>query len=108
MDQTSLFIPRGNDVTVTARFPDISDGTGMSSEFWVKPAKTTPDSDPSVSTYTSTVVADPDNAGATMAQFDIPSTETALAGALWWRVDVIDTLSHRRTANSGPLLVESV
>jgi hypothetical protein len=45
MDTTALFVPLGNDITVTARFPEISDGTGMSSQFWVKPDKTTPDTE---------------------------------------------------------------
>lgn len=108
MDQTTLFIPLGNDITVTARFPEISDGTGMISEFWIKPSKMTPDTDPAVSTYTSPIGADPDNVGATMAQFSIPSTDNDLAGALWWRVDVVDSVSHRQTANAGPYMVETV
>lgn len=108
MDTTTLFIPLGNDITVTARFPEISDGTGMTSEFWLKPSKMTPDTDPSVSTYTSNIDADPDNVGATMAQFDIPSTDNLSAGALWWRVDIVDSINHRQTANAGPFMVESV
>jgi hypothetical protein len=60
MDTTSLMIPRGNDVVVTARFPEIATGTGMSSQFWYKNDKTTPDSDPSVLMVQSTVVSDPD------------------------------------------------
>jgi hypothetical protein len=108
MDQTCLFVPQGNDIVVTARFPGISDGTGMSSKFWVKPDRTTPDTDPAVSTYTSTVVADPSNIGATMSTFNVPSAENALPGAFWWRVDIIDSLNHRRTADSGTYMIESV
>jgi hypothetical protein len=108
MDMTSLFIPRGNDVVVTARFPEISDGTGMSSEFWYKPDKTTPDTDPAVLSFSATIIADPDNAGATMSKYNIPSTDTAVPGSFWWRVDVIDVAAKRRTANCGTLLVEAV
>jgi hypothetical protein len=108
MDMMTLFVPRGNDIVVTARFPGIADGTGMNSEFWYKNDRTTPDNDPSVITFTSPVVADPANAGSTMSQFSIPATDNAVPGAFWWRVDIMDVLNKRRTVNSGPLLVESV
>ena len=108
MDQTGLVFPRGNNVVVTARFPDISDGTDMTSEFYTKPSRATPDNDPSVQVYESEVVTDPDYPGQTMAQFDIPATDTGVTGAFWWRVDCVDVLSQRRTANCGPLLVEAV
>jgi hypothetical protein len=108
MDMQALFFPQNNDVVVTAQFPDISDGTGMSSEFYYKLSKTTPDDDPSTLMFTSTVDADPDNVGATMAQFPIPGTDNGSPAAYWWRVDVIDTFGNRRTTNCGPLLVESV
>jgi hypothetical protein len=108
MDQTGLVFPRGNDIVVTARFPEISDGTGMESEFYTKPNRATPDDDPSVQIYDSEVVSDPDNPGATIAQFDVPSTDTGVTGAYWWRVDCVDTTGKRRTANCGPLLVEAV
>lgn len=108
MDQTGLVFPRGNDIVVTARFPDISDGTGMISEFLTKPGRETDDSDPAVQVYASDIVADPDNTGQTMAQFDIPAADTEVTGAFWWRVDCVDVLDKRRTANCGTLLVEAV
>jgi hypothetical protein len=108
MDMLALFFPQNNDVVVTAQFPDISDGTGMSSEFYYKLSSTTPDSDPSTLVFTSSVNADPDNVGATMAQFTIPAADNGLPAAYWWRVDVIDTFNNRRTASCGTLLVEAV
>jgi len=108
MDQTGLVFPRGNDVVVTARFPDISDGTGMTAEFFTKPSKTTADSDPAVNVYDSDVVSDPDNPGATISHFDIPSDDTGVAGSYWWRVDCVDLIGKRRTADCGPLMVEAV
>jgi len=108
MDQSMLVFPKGNDVVVTARFPDISDGTGITAEFYTKPDRTTDDSDPAVSVYSSDVVDDPDFPGATMSNFSIPRTDTGVTGSFWWRVDCIDVTAKRRTANCGPLLVEAV
>jgi hypothetical protein len=108
MDMELLIFPQNNDLTVTARFPSIASGAGLQSQFWIKNNKTTPDNDPTSLSYDASIVPDPANAGATMAQFQIPSTNTATPGALWWRVDVIDINQKRRTANSGTLLVESV
>ena len=110
MDQTGLVFPRGNDVVVIARFPEINDGTGMVSELYTKPSKETPDSDPAVKVYDSDVVEDPDNPGSTMSQFDVPSDDTGVTGAFWWRVDCVDVQGKRRTPDGacGPLLVEAV
>lgn len=108
MDQTLLVFPKGNDVVVTARFPDISDGTGMTAKFYSKPDRGTADTDPSVHVYSATIVGDPDFPGATMSSFSIPHTDTTATGSFWWRVDCIDSLTHRRTASCGPLLVEAV
>jgi hypothetical protein len=108
MDQNGLVFPRGNDIVVTARFPDISDGTGMSAELFTKPDRTTDDDDPSVNVYESGVAADPDNAGSTMSQFDVPAEDTDITGSFWWRVDCLDSSGRRRTAQCGPLLVEAV
>ncbi len=108
MDQTGLVFRRGNDIVVTARFPEISDGTGMTAEFYNKPNREAEDDDPAVLVYDSGVDVDPANPGATLAQFDIPSTDTGTAGARWWRVDCIDTAGKRRTAECGTLLVEAV
>jgi|SRR5215831_19206175 len=108
MDQTGLVFPRGNDLVVTARFPEISDGTGMTSEFFTKPDRTTSDTDPAVLVYQSAVDPDPDFPGQTKATFYVPRADTTLTGIFWWRVDCIDVLDKRRTANCGPLLVEAV
>ena len=108
MDMVALSFPQGNDIVVTARYPEISSGAGMTAKFYTKPDKTTPDSDPSVTVYQSTVVSDPNNIGATMSQFIIPSADTQDTGAFWWRVDVADAINHKRTANQGTLLVEAV
>jgi hypothetical protein len=80
----------------------------MTATFYIKDDKTTPDSDSTVMTYDSDVIADPDNAGATLSQFDIPSEDTQGAGALWWKVKVADPFNNERTANQGPLLIEAV
>jgi hypothetical protein len=107
MDMEALFFTQGDDIVVTARFPDIPDGNGMTATFYIKPDKTTPDMDPSVLTYDSDVVVDPDNTGATLAKFSIPSEDTQLTGAFWWKVRVFDPFSNVRTANQGTLLVEA-
>jgi hypothetical protein len=103
-----LVFPRGNDIVVTARFPTISDGTGMSAEFYYKADRTTADDDPSVQVYESAVTPDPDNEGATLATFEVDAADNASTGSYWWRVDVLDSSGHRRTADCGPLLVDAV
>lgn len=108
MDMQALFFKQGNDIVVTARYTDISDGTGMTAELFTKPDKTTPDDDPSVMVYQSDVVSDPDNIGATLSQFDIPSSDTQNTGAFWWKVNVTDPFNNVRTANQGTLLIEAV
>lgn len=108
MDQMGLVFPQGNDIIVTARFPSITDGTGMNAEFYYKGDRTTLDADPAVQVYSSSVVPDPDNLPATFSQFIIPAADNEVPGAFWWRVDCIDTLNNRRTARCGPLLVEAV
>jgi hypothetical protein len=108
MDGQVLIFPQGNDIVVTARFPDISDGTGATSEFYYKDNRYTPDSDPSTQVYSSDIYDDPDNPGATMSQFTIPAADNSANGAFWWRVDCIDSLDTRRTAQCGTLLVEAV
>jgi hypothetical protein len=108
MEMLALFFKQGDDIVVTARYPEIPDGTGMTATFYVKDDKTTPDTDSSVLTYDAEVVADPDNMNATLSQFIIPSEDTQGAGAWWWKVKVFDTLSNGRTANQGPLLIEAV
>jgi len=108
MDMVALFFKRGDDIVVTARYPDIPSGTGMTATFYIKDDKTTPDTDPSVLTYDSNVVADPDNVGATLSKFNIPSEDTQTADSLWWKVRVFDPFSNVRTANQGPLLIEAV
>lgn len=108
MDMTALFFKRGDDIIVTARYAEIPDGTGMTATFYIKDDKTTPDTDPSVITYDSNIVADPDNLGATLSKFEIPSEDTQDTGALWWKIRVFDPFSNVRTANQGPLIVEAV
>ena len=109
MDMTSLVFPRGNDVVVTAQYgPEITTGTGMNAELYTKDNRSTPDSDPSVQLYTADVHADPDNAAQFISTLEVPSSDTGIPGAYWWRVDIIDAFSARRTVNSGPLLVEAV
>lgn len=106
MDMTALFFPQNNDIVVTAKFPDIIDGTGITAEFWYKYDKTTPDDDPSTSTYTSAMSQGDDQVW--YAEFPIPADDNAVAGAFWWRVDAVDSFNKRRTANCGTLLVEAV
>lgn len=106
MDMTALFFPQNNDIVVTARFPEITDGTGVTTEFWYKDNKTTPDSDPTSVSYQSILARGTDDVW--YAQFNIPATDNEVTGAFWWRVDAIDTLNRRMTANCGTLLVEAV
>lgn len=106
MDMTVLFFPSGNDVIVTATFPEITDGTGVTAEFWYKDNRYVPDSDPTSLSYQSSLFQGTD--GTWQSQFDIPATDNSVPGAFWWRVDAIDSLSNRRTANCGTLLVEAV
>lgn len=108
MDMLALFFKQGDDVVVTARYPDIPDGSGMTATFYIKDDKTTPDTDATVLTYDADVVADPDNLGATLSNFTIPSEDTQVAGAWWWKVRVFDPFSNVRTANQGTLLIEAV
>lgn len=108
MDMLTLFFKQGDDVVVTARYPDIPDGSGMTATFYIKDDKTTPDTDSTVLAYDADVVEDPDNTGATLSQFDIPSEDTQGTGALWWKVKVFDPFNNGRTANQGPLLIEAV
>src|ERR1700758_2886704 len=108
MDNQALYFPQGKDVTVTARYPGIPSGTGLHSEFYYKDNRYTADSDPSVQMYSAPIDPDPDNTGATMSVFDIPAADNGVAGAFWWRVDVVDSANIRRYVDSGTLLVEAV
>ena len=108
MDMTALFFKQGDDIVVTARYAGIPDGTGMTATFYIKDDKTTDDTDPTVMVYDSDVIADPDNAGATLSKFDIPSADTQETGAWWWKIRVFSPVSNVRTANQGPLLIAAV
>lgn len=108
MDMLALFFKQGDDIVVTARYAEIPDGTGMTATFYIKGDKMIADTDPSVIKYDSNVVADPDNVGATLSKFDIPSEVTRDTGAWWWKVRVFDPFNNARTANQGPLLIEAV
>jgi hypothetical protein len=108
VQQSVLYFPAGNDVQVTVRYPNISSGTGSQSEFYYKADRTTSDTDLSTVVFTSPVIADPDNAGATMSQFTIDSADNAMAGAYWWRVDFVDSTGLRTTVGFGTLIVEAV
>jgi|SRR5580765_2867936 len=108
MDMVALFFKQGDDIVVTARYAEISSGAGMTATFYIKGDKTTPDTDSSVLTYDSNIVADPDNLGSTLSHFDIPSEDTQVTGAWWWKVRVFDPFSNARTASQGPLLIEAV
>lgn len=106
MNMTALFFPQGNDVVVTAKFPDIVDGAGITAEFWYKDDKTTSDDDPGTLSYSAPLVQGDDQIW--YSEFDIPGTDNIDTGAFWWRVDAIDSFSKRRTAGCGTLLVEAV
>jgi hypothetical protein len=108
MDQTNLVFPQGNDIVVTARYPEISDGTGQTASFYYKPSRYTDDSDPSVVAYESAVTPDPDTPGQTLSVFHVPGEQNEVPGTYWWRIDVSDSLNNTRTANCGPVLVEAV
>jgi hypothetical protein len=105
---TVLFFPRGNDVTVLARYPSIVDGTGYQSEFYYKQDRKDLDTDPLTIVYAVPVVADPDNAGATMSTFAVPGSDLDTNGAFWWRIDVLDPTDLRSTIGFGTLIVEAV
>ena len=108
MDGQVLLFPQNNDVVVTAQYPGISDGTGSHSEFYYKDNRYIADSDPSTQMYQAPIIPDPDNPGATMSRFTIPADDNLTTGAFWWRVDCVDSLNTRRTAQCGTLLVEAV
>jgi hypothetical protein len=108
MDGQVLLFPQNKDIVVTARYPDISDGTGSHSEFYYKDSRYTADNDPSTQMYSAPIEQDPDNPGATMSQFTIPADDNLITGAFWWRVDCVDSLNTRRMAQCGTLLVEAV
>lgn len=108
MEMLALFFKQGDDIIVTARYAEIPDGTGMTATFYIKDDKMMDDTDPSVTTYDSDIVADPDNLGATLSKFTIPSDDTQDTGAWWWKIRVFDPFSNVRTANQGPLLIEAV
>jgi hypothetical protein len=106
MDMTALFFDLNNDIVVTAKFPEITDGTGITAEFYYKDSQTTPDDDPDTLVYQSGVTLGDD--GVWFSTFEIPATDNDEAGAFWWRVDAVDVDNKRRTAQRGTLLVESV
>lgn len=106
MDYFGLTWPQGNDVVVTARWPDIVDGTGLTSKLYYKPHRSTPDTDPAVNIYSASIVPDP--GGTTMSQFNVPAADNGIPGIFWWRVDAVDINSKVRTAAGGPLWVEGV
>lgn len=108
MDGQVLYFPQGNDIVVTARFPEISDGTGATASFYCKDDRYVDDADPTTQVYTSGVNPDPDFTGATMSVFHIPAADIEITGAFWWRVDVTDVTDKTRTASCGTLLVEAV
>jgi hypothetical protein len=109
MDMQVLFLRQGNDETVEARYgPEVSDPTGVNAELYLKDDRYTPDEDPSTRVYTSDVFPDPANTAQLMSSFLVPDTDTAIAGAFWYRVDLIDSLESRKTAGCGTLLVEAV
>jgi|SRR5215472_8367203 len=105
LDITVLFFPVNNDITVTAQFPEITDGTGMTAQFWYKDDRYTPDSDPSTNMYQNSIIKD--NQGNWFSTFNIPGTANKIAGSFWWRVDAVDAQSKRRTAANGPVLVQA-
>jgi hypothetical protein len=79
---------------------------GLEVEFFIKPTRTTPDSASGVvklSTVGGQIVVT--NATEGIATVTIPAADLATAGALWWRVDVVDVgdLAPRKTAGYGNL-----
>lgn len=109
VQQSVLFFPVGNDVQVIVQYPNVPDGTGYQSEFYYKTDRTTPDTDPTTVIYTTPVVADPDNVGATMSSIVVDSADNSVSGAFWWRVDFVNSSSNfRTTVGFGTLLVEAM
>jgi hypothetical protein len=108
VQQTVLFFPAGNDVQVVVQYPSIASGTGAQSEFYYKIDRTIPDTDPTTVVYTSPVVADPDNVGATMSTFVVDSADNSVSGAFWWKIDYVDSTDLRTTVGFGTLIVEAV
>lgn len=106
MDMTALFFPQNNDIVVTAKFPEITDGTGIVTEFWYKDNRFTADSDPSSTSYQAEMIQGDDSVW--YSEFDIPAADNLVTGAFWWRVDAIDAQNKRMTASAGTLLIEAV
>jgi hypothetical protein len=103
-----LYFPQGNDVVVNVYYPNVSDGTGASSEFYYKPERETPDSDPTTKKYTADVIDNPDSTGTCMSTFHIPSADNQTVGALWWRADLVDSSDNRSTVGYGTVIVEAM
>lgn len=109
MDTQVLVFPQNNDVIVLAHYgPEITDSTGVTAKFYYKDNRYTPDSDPSVHTYSATLVADPDYPGQFMSTFNIPASQNGVPSTYWWKVNVTDAFNKTRTAKCGTLLVEAV
>jgi hypothetical protein len=108
VQQSVLYFPVNNDVTVIVQYPNIADGTGAQSEFYYKQNRAVPDTDPTTVVYASPVVDDPDNPGATMSRIIIDSEDNSTSGAFWWRIDYVDAGDLRTTVGFGTLLVEAV
>src|SRR5215469_4592 len=64
VNQLCIYVGAGNDFTVNAHYPAISDGTGAQSEFYYKQDGTMSDTDPTTVSYASPVIDDPENPGA--------------------------------------------
>lgn len=104
-DLQELSFPQRNDVVVTAVFTNVTDGTGATSEFYRKPDRATPDTDPSAIRYTASITQVNNQ---WQAQFTVPAADNAVPGVSWWHVDAIDSSGHRKTAAAGPLVVGAV
>lgn len=108
VQQTVLYFPVNNDVSVLVQYPSISDGTGCQSEFYYKADRTTSDTDPSTVSYAVPVNDDPANPGACMSHFTILAADNAESGAYWWRIDFLDASGNRTSVGFGTLMVEAV
>lgn len=86
----------------------VLDLTGMTVEAYLKPLKTTSDTDPSVwkgSTATSGVSIVSAAAGTIIVSIPASAIDTSKA---WWRVDVISAAGKRKTALYGVVTVNDL
>lgn len=110
--QKDLELFQGNQeiftITVSKDDGTVQNLTGLTVNVYLKPARETSDTDPSViklSTATGEIVLTTPTSG--LCTVTVPTTALATAGRRWWRCDVVIS-GQPKTAAYGPLKVIDV